>query len=68
MLGSCNMQVIVLVVFAVVVVGDFVDDKVDKEVDDIVVEAVLGGGEDELRVLPAIEMFKQIEKQRRSQF
>ena len=62
-LGPCNMHVIVLVVFAVVVEGESVDDKVDdNEVDDIVVEAVLVGGDDELRVLPAIETFEQADK------
>ena len=46
-----------------VVEGESVDDKVDdNEVDDIVVEAVLVRGEDELRVLPAIETFEQAEK------
>ena len=60
--ATCRFVLVPVVVFIVVVEGEVVDDKVDNEVDDIVVESVLGGSGDVGSVLPATETFEQAEK------
>ena len=60
--ATCRFVLVLVVVFIVVVEGEIVDDKVDNEVDDIAVEAVLDGSGDVGRVLSATETFQQAEK------
>ena len=56
--ATCRFVLVPVVVFIVVVEGEIVDDKVDNEVDDIVVAAVLGGDADDGKELPVTETFE----------